>query len=152
MTPDAAHLTALYRRNLKTVLGSTDRVSDTAAHVRPGGANSLNWVAGHVLSTRLVVLRFLEAELPGIDGAALRALYGKDTHPDAARALPLAELRAGLEASQTALEQALNSADLSVVRDFPMGQQPLGDLVDFFGWHEAYHAGQLALLWRMAQS
>lgn len=146
MSSQAQRLENTYRRNLSALERAAADLPPGAEHERIGGASSLNWVVGHVLGGRLLVLSFLGTGQPGVDMQDVRGRYGKDTHPDPQSALPLTDLIAHLQATQGTLAEALNAADLSPVVQSPFGTMPLGDLVDFFGWHEGYHAGQSVLL------
>lgn len=144
----ARRLTDTYRRNLATFARAAAELPEGAEHERIGGASSLNWVTGHVLGSRLLVLGFLNTRQPGVDAEAVRARYGKDTQPDPDNALPLTELLEHLGATQDTLAAALNATDLTPTVQSPFGEMTLGELVDFFGWHEGYHAGQAAMLRR----
>jgi uncharacterized damage-inducible protein DinB len=73
-------------------------------------------------------------------------------------ALPFDQLLTDLERSQISLRGALSQlspADLAqVMNDQTMGErfagQPLGELLAFLQFHEAYHCGQIGLLRRIA--
>ncbi len=147
---NANELTDLLRRNLNTIKKNADSLSDEQANCQAGQGASLNWTVGHVLATRMHLLSLLKLSTEGLDIAALPPLYGTKTHPDAAKALPLAHLLEQLELTQSRLEAGLQSSDLTATVDSPFGAKPLGDLINFFMWHEGYHAGQTVIFRHLA--
>lgn len=146
MPSQAQRLEGTYRRNLNTFLKAGADLPQGAEHASVNGASSLNWVTGHVLGSRLLILSFLNTAQPGVDMHDVRARYGKGTSPDPAAALPLTDLLSHLTATQDTLAAALATADLTPTVQSPFGPMVLGDFIDFFGWHEGYHAGQAILL------
>lgn len=78
----------------------------------------------------------------------IRALYAKDTTPDGTKDLPLSELLTLLEGTQQIVSDAIAGADLGKIIESPFGAKPVGDLVNFFAWHEGYHAGQVIIFKR----
>lgn len=149
---NAAFLKAAYKRNLDLIRRDAAGVGEETAHRRAGTGSSLNWVVGHVLSARGRILEMLGADLSGLDMQTVGRLYRNGTQPDPAHALPLAELLEKLEATQPTLEAAIDRADLSQMVQSPFGTQAAGELLDFLAWHEGYHAGQVAILKRLAEA
>ncbi|GAA5500985.1 hypothetical protein Dxin01_00713 [Deinococcus xinjiangensis] len=127
-------------------------MGEEASHARAGEGSSLNWVLGHVLSSRGRILHMLGGDLGGLDVPHIRSMYESKTRPDPTHALPTADLLTKLEATQPALASAIDAADLSAEIESPFGKQPLGDLLNFFAWHEGYPAGQTAIFKRLAES
>ncbi|WP_019585569.1 DinB family protein [Deinococcus apachensis] len=150
MSATALRLSHAFRRNLGLITRHTGDVSEEAALVRAGEGSSLNWVVGHCLASRTRILESLGALPEGLDVSAVRGCYGRGTAPYPDAAWLLTDLLRWLEASQTQLESALSTANLSVPSESPFGALPLADLLDQFAWHEATHAGQLAVLRRVA--
>lgn len=148
MNSDAKRISSTFRRNLDIIGRDTAGLSAEQLNRHMGEGSSLNWVVGHVLSSRLRVLDLLQKTVDGLDAAQVPAAYGRDTHPDADKALRQDELLRLLELSQIEIEEGLISTDLTPVVDSPFGQMPLENLIDFFAWHEGYHAGQVALFRR----
>ncbi len=146
---NVTYLKAAYKRNLSLIRRDTAGVSEEAAHQRAGSGSSLNWTLGHVLSSRGRILHMLGADLTDLDAGQVASMYGTKTQPDPAHALSLAELLGKLEATQPALEAALDSADLTKETESPFGSNQ-GELLDFFAWHEGYHAGQVVIFRRLA--
>jgi hypothetical protein len=110
---------------------------DSLVHPAPAG-NCLNWVLGHVVATRNVLMDVLGE--PPIWSAADAEPYQRGAHPplDAARAMPLADIVAAFDRSQETVRRCLPSA-------------PPEHLTTIAGlsFHESYHLGQCGLLRRL---
>jgi len=114
----------------------------------PGPAgNCANWVLGHIVATRGAVLS-LVGEQPVWD-AAMGERYKRGSSPiarDAAKPFP--EILESLDRSQERLVAGLARLD-----DEALGKddgESLGSKLATLQFHEAYHAGQLGLLRRIA--
>ncbi|MEW6071846.1 MAG: DinB family protein [Planctomycetota bacterium] len=120
----------------------------------PKGGNGINWVLGHVVNTRGVMLDLLGAA--PVLGARGKELYGRGSKAigPGAPCLSLEELRRLLDASQATLRQKLAAADeAALAREVP-------DLFDAAQkttcavklaqllFHEAYHMGQIGTIRR----
>jgi uncharacterized damage-inducible protein DinB len=122
-----------------------------------GGGNCMNWIAGHILSSRDIVLKQLGSEpvLPENDSIPYQRGAGglKPEH----RCVILERLQEGLKKSSEILLEKLNGLsddDLSQALDpsaFPMPvEKPTkGLLLTLFLFHESYHAGQLGVCRRV---
>lgn len=150
MSDLADRLSHAFRRNLDLIARHAGGVSEEAAHIRAGDGSSLNWVVGHCLASRTRMLETLETPLHGLDAGQVRACYGVGKTPDARVAWRLTELLRWLDESQTQLAASLPGADFTQMIETPFGTQPLAELLDYFAWHEATHAGQLVVLRRVA--
>jgi hypothetical protein len=112
----------------------------------PAG-NCANWVLGHIVANRGAVLT-LVGEQPVWDAAAGER-YKRGSSPiakDAAKPFP--EILDSLDRSQERLV-----AGLARLSDEDLGKddgESLGSKLAFLQFHEAYHAGQLGLLRRVA--
>lgn len=144
----ATELQSALKRNLDLIKRDTAGISDENALKRMGQGSSLNWVVGHILSSRTRIMDFLGVQADGINGEELRALYGRETKPDATKDIPLSQLLTLLDGTQQTISDAIAQADLSKVTESPFGTKPLGDLVNFLAWHEGYHAGQIVVFKR----
>ncbi len=116
-------------------------------------ANCINWVIGHILSSRDTCLKLLELPPVLSEAETTTYNYGSDPLTSAEKAIQLSDLTARLDASFDALVQGLqsvSSAQLEVEAQLWDKPQPLGGLLAFFFWHEAYHVGQLNLLRQVA--
>lgn len=144
----ATELQSTLKRNLDLIKRDTAGINDTDALKRIGQGSSLNWVVGHILSSRTRIMDFLGVQAGTFDHDEVRALYGRDTRPDEAKDLPLSQLLSLLEGTQQVISDAIAGADLDRVVESPFGTKSIGDLVNFFAWHEGYHAGQVVIFKR----
>lgn len=114
---------------------------------RPG-ANCANWVLGHIVQNRGAVLEML-GEKP-VWNQAEGEPYKRGSKPvTGTTAKPFAQLFEALDLSQERLV-----AGFSRAKDGDLGSPDAKDSVfaklAFLQFHEAYHAGQLGLLRRVA--
>ncbi len=113
----------------------------------PGG-NSLNWVLGHLLYHRNVVMKLLSQPPVWDPEKAARyargsAPLGPDDHPET-----LESIRAELDRSQAPLVEALRSCTEEELAA-PGGKgDPLIQGLLQLGFHEGYHGGQISMLRR----
>ena len=122
----------------------------------PRGGNCANWVVGHIVATRNVVLSLVGAE--AVLDKETAALYERGSAPmtDPTRARRFEELLADFERAQARLEAALDRAsDQLLAAPVPEGAPKVGDglvgsTLAMLQFHEAYHVGQTGLLRRLA--
>ncbi len=146
---EASELARLYetvygvvRRNLG------DIGEEESLQAPPGGANCVNWVFGHIVATRQVVLRLTGAGPWWDEERARTYSAGEDGSWSPDRALPLQVLLADYERSQQLLAGAfpgLSGEALTAPGFFGT----VGDTLAFLQFHEGYHAGQLGILRRV---
>ncbi len=113
-----------------------------------GGVNSLNWVLGHIMMERDVILKLLGGTPLWSQAEAAPYLRGTDGRPDASSARPLSEIMEALDRSHTAIEErlkAMQPADFDVAT----AKGTIGADLAFLQFHESYHAGQVGLLRRL---
>lgn len=110
-------------------------------------ANNFNWVTGHMLVSRDLVLDLLGR--PKVLSSAEEALYGTGSElVSAETALSLERLLAAFDTSQAEISQGLqNTSDneLAAVFDIERKQTVL-ERIEGLHWHETYHLGQLEIL------
>ncbi|HEU4365843.1 MAG TPA: DinB family protein [Candidatus Krumholzibacteria bacterium] len=127
-------------------------ISDEEGRRRPPqGGNSINWVVGHIVSYRRVVLELL-GEQPTWPKERTEA-YGRGSSGDARgdQILPLAQLMEDLQATTAAIVKRLEALpDGALETPGPNPKQTLGQHLAFLSFHESYHAGQVGLLRRLA--
>ncbi len=128
---------------------NTKDISDEESLRAPSdGGNTLNWVLGHILSTRNAIVKLLGAE-PFWSEAQVK-LYDRGSKPvtDAAIAVPLSQMVLDLEASQAriaaGLEQVTAEQLVEPAAFSPMNRddETVGTLLAGLLFHEAYHSGQ----------
>lgn len=119
------------------------------------GGNCVNWVLGHVVSTRNGILKLLGRD-PIWDKERAKP-YSRGSQGLAAEdALPLEEIMADYRASQKTILTALGEMtdeDLeakSPIEFFRGDEETIGTALASFAFHEAYHVGQTGTLRRVA--
>ncbi len=137
---------------LKQNLASLDHADSL---VQPPTGNCLNWVLGHILSSRSGFLPILGAE--ALWSKEEKERYGRGSAPitTTAEAIPLGRMVEDLDRSQEILLASLgrlSEEQLTAPAPFSPFQredETLASLLVVFAFHEAYHAGQTGLLRRL---
>lgn len=113
-------------------------------------ANCLNWVLGHILTSRNRILRLLDAE-PALPPEHL-AQYNRGSAPltPDSPVMQLADLLAAYERSQVLLEAALGQVSAEKLASNYSADTTFGGMITFLAWHEGYHIGQTDLLRQLA--
>ena len=152
---DVQVLANVFRRNMWVIDRQADGLSHSDSLLQPESrGNCLNYVLGHMMSSRETVMRMLGLE-PMMTPEE-RTRYGSDTDPiaeDGEGVVPLARL---LELLTTSTERIIESVEKLSPQDLEMEVQlgqstaTLGQRLEFFGWHEAYHVGQTEYLRQLA--
>lgn len=113
-----------------------------------GGVNSLNWVLGHIMMERDVILRLLGGTPLWSEAEAAPYLRGTNGRPDASSARPLSEIMDALDRSHTAIQERLNAMRPAGFEE-ATAKGTIGTDLAFLQFHESYHAGQVGLLRRL---
>lgn len=158
--PGAASAVEVFRHQaglVRAVVGmNVEGITHEESLAQPPQGNCLNWVVGHLTAVYNNFLPLLGQE-PVRDKAAL-ARYDRGSAPvrDAHDATPLAELLAAWSEAADRVDAGLAALSPDVL-DRPAPFSPSGDpnetvgtLVSTVLFHQAYHAGQLGLLRRVA--
>jgi hypothetical protein len=106
-------------------------------------------VVGHIVATRNVTLRALNAPVVWNDGEAEPYARGARPPLAAARAQDLPAILSALDDSQRTLVDRLRTLTTDELAR-PAGNGTLGEFLATLSFHEAYHAGQCGLLRRLA--
>jgi len=136
----------------KTLDGITHEESLTQP--APAG-NCLNWVAGHVVATRMGILELLGEAPTWDDRWRERYRRGSDAVRDAGDAAGIAEIVRAFRVAQDPLMKALPGLTpdrLDAPAPFSPGDDPdetVGSLLATLVFHESYHCGQLGILRRL---
>ena len=128
---------------------------ESLAEPQPGG-NRLNWVLGHLLSVYDGFLPLLKQE-PVIGAAALqRFARGAPPLTDPGEAMDFGKLLAAWNQASERVDAGLAGLDPDIL-DRPVPNSPSGNpdetvrsLITTVMFHQAYHAGQTAVLRRIA--
>ncbi len=134
---------------------NTEGLSHGDSLIAPAhGGNCVNWVLGHIVSTRNEMYPLMGREPFWTEER--RKLYGRGSSPvtEDADAVDLEELVADYRRSQEHLLGFLEGASAEDLQaPLPKADQILGDTIGSafaaFSFHEAYHAGQLGVLRRL---
>ncbi|MFH1680287.1 MAG: DinB family protein [Candidatus Eisenbacteria bacterium] len=148
-------LVSLYGLNAFVVRENLDGVTHEESLRSAGkGGNCINWVMAHIVATRSGVLRLAGEEPVGPDDAMRRYTRGSAPLRNGEEAIPLDRLCADFGLSQVKLMEALvrlSDEDLaSKGMKGGIGGESIGEQLAGLAFHEAYHAGQLGILRRLA--
>lgn len=138
---------ALYRHPAELIpLQLTAVTHEDSLRQPPNTPNSLNWLLGHILSSRSRVLTWV-GEAP-VWTEDVRSRYRGGSAPitgDGPGVLPFAHLLADFEESQARLVRGLTNIDEAEF-DQPSGfhDNTIAESLSYFYFHEAYHIGQMA--------
>jgi hypothetical protein len=141
---------ATFRRNVADLTHEQTMISP------PIGGNCVNWVGGHIVSTRVSILEMLGKKMHWTPEERARYKRGSSPLTDAASALPWERILTDLDASQALLREAfpaLTTEQLAAA--LPKDRNPFqvdsfGEQLAVLGFHESYHVGQLGILRRLA--
>jgi len=151
-TQELARGFGLNTDHVKRQLGS---LSHADSLIQPSvQGNCLNWVLGHIVSSRSDVLKMLGQ--PGLMTEAQYKRYGYGSQPvcaDGDDILRMETLLDMIARSQPQIESALTAKseeELAAPVESFMGTTSVGFRIFFSLWHETYHLGQTELLREMA--
>ena len=142
----AKNIASLFKTNLHVIERHTEGLSQEDSLMRPAfRGNCLNWVLGHMLVTRNVVLKMLD--LPTVWDKDQIAAYRYESSglTKGETAVELATILSSLQTTQTTILAAIESLTDEQLHA-KLDDTTLGERLNFFAWHEAYHAGQTELL------
>ena len=104
----------------------------------------MNWVLGHLVATRQLVLELLD-QTP-LWNADLRAVYS-GTLLETSRMVPFTDLVTALDRSQELLISGMKELSAEKLAA-PVFGSTVGGMLATLAFHEAYHGGQIGLLRR----
>jgi hypothetical protein len=145
---DAELVRSLYEINHYAIKVNLEGLSHDQGLVSPdAGGNCINWVLGHILTQRRSILAMLGEDPVWSEELASRYRRGSEPVTDKAGARGLETMAADLDRAQERLIagfERLSASPRTKERD---------DLIKnlaMLQFHEAYHAGQIGLLRRIA--
>ncbi len=148
-------LTKLFEINLHAIRANAEGITDTEALIQPEpGGNCMNWIIGHILASREGMLRLLGE--PTVLSPEMAERYKRGSAPvtkaSAAKGdgMPFSKLMETLTTSQERLLHGIAKADEAKWSETVPNFGTAREAVHFLHFHEAYHAGQIAILRRMA--
>lgn len=144
-------LTKLFETNYYAIRANTEGIPDADALIQPSPAgNCMNWVVGHIVASRESLLKML-GEAPVLPAeTATRYQRGSAPITGAGEGLPLSQLMGHLATTQERLLHGIQNAPASAWDAAEATFGTVRHAFYFLHFHEAYHAGQLALLRRLA--
>jgi hypothetical protein len=154
---NGSDLAKMYEFSYTALNRNLDGVSNEESLITPQPCgNCLNWVLGHVVTARNMVLLLTGGEV--LFTGEQSEVYRRGSSPDAnAKYLDWGTLRGFLNDSQQQLVPTLAAmSDEALARDVPekYRRPPLmgsvGGALVRLQYHEAYHSGQIGLLRRLA--
>lgn len=135
------------KKNLNSVTHEESLVQPEA------DGNCLNWVVGHILSTRNNALQMLNQQTFWNQEEAELYKRGSEPIKDGSRALNFKKMVTDLDRSQELLMTSLSEISETQLNS-PCPDPSIGETMEeaFFimQFHETYHAGQTGLLRRIA--
>jgi len=134
------------------VKANVGQITHDDSLVRPTPAgNNLNWVLGHLVTTRSHLLQGLGGE-PVWNQAESRGYERHEPAISLADAKPLAEIWKAYDESQRRIRSVVSELTpqrLAAKAPFSPGNDPeetIGSLLGVFAFHDAYHTGQLSFV------
>lgn len=154
MTPQKIY--QMFELNYDVIKMGLDGITNDESLIRPQPAgNSLNWVLGHVIASRNIILEMLDLDTVLYDDVLKPYQRGADPN-DQKTFATLTTLMEAFEESQTRLKAGLDTLTPEQLQESDSSQeskwqrQSLADRLLFLQFHEAYHTGQTGLLRRIA--
>jgi hypothetical protein len=136
----------------------SDLVHEDSVHIPEPGGNCINWVLGHIISARGMLLLLTGAGTPLLTAEEAAVFQrGSTALKSGDQGVDLVRLKSALDESQTKLIPAIRSlSDESLSAPVPekLKRPPLtgsiADALTRLAYHEGYHNGQIGLLRRLA--
>lgn len=118
----------------------------------PFEGNCLNWILGHIVSTRTTVLKLVEENPVWTDEQRARYRGGSvNITKDSEEVFLLEELVAAYNLSQERLIRGLNRSTYEdMCRPSELRGGTVGDALGYLHFHEAHHVGQILYLAQLA--
>lgn len=145
----AAHLAKSYAYTADIIVRQLDEISYEESLLQPiAGDHSINWLIGHIVSSRSTPLKLVGAEPVWSDTA--RERYRDGSPPIGAHGsgvLDLQELIRLFERSQDRLLGRLDRlTDAELAQASGFRENTLAESLLYFHFHEAYHVGQMTMV------
>jgi uncharacterized damage-inducible protein DinB len=143
----------MFERGWWVIERQTEGISHEQSVLQPPfRGNCMNWVLGHLLFERQLVLGLLGKENVLPDEVLARYAYESEpVTPESEDALNLTELLTKLEDAGKQITDTLNTMDDETWQsEIDDKGTPLWQRLEFIAWHEGYHSGQLEMLRQLA--
>jgi len=152
--PDAETLIQKYKLTAYIIHHQTEGISNEESVIQPPvSGNCMNWILGHILNDRNLVLSLLGEE--AVFNDAETDLYKRDSDPITGfeDGLPFDQLLEKFDISQKRIIAGLRSITperMDEIDEAGTRKEEVGALISFIHWHETYHTGQFELLRQLA--
>ncbi len=153
MTPTS--ILRMFEINYSALMANLDGINNDEALILPKPAGSpINWVVGHIVVSRDVILTVLGEKPVMEDEESIHYKRGAKVE-DVNLLIPLSKLIEVLQQSQDRLRNGLKRlSEEEINKPFEIGEtdedkSTLADQLSFIQFHEAYHVGQTGLLRRL---
>ncbi|MFN2146468.1 MAG: DinB family protein [Anaerolineales bacterium] len=148
---DPKVLAGVYQRNQWMIGEQTRGLTHADSLLQPTmRGNCLNFVLGHLLASRELVMDLLSMERLTTEEQFKRYAFGADPLlEDGPGVIPLDDLLAMLQKSADLLSEKISAlTPEELAKEVMLGSSsgPLGERVEFFSWHDTYHVGQTEYL------
>ncbi|MEZ4668866.1 MAG: DinB family protein [Anaerolineae bacterium] len=154
---DAKLLIEIAERNLRTLMRQLNGLTHEQSLLQPPfRGNCLNWVVGHLVTSRERMLLLVEAEPVWTEEQRKRYERGSEPVTAGSDALHFDQIVAAYETTHHRLITRLQSVtqdELNVRKapyNIPADPEPVWDWLQFLLWHETYHIGNTELLRQLA--
>ncbi len=151
---DQEGLIKLFQLTYSVMLRQTEGISNEQSVIQPPvRGNCMNWVLGHILMQRDLVLKLLKMEPVWDAATCLR--YTRESEPvtHLEDGVPFDRMLADLALTQERIESGLQTITAEALEETveTNGRKDrAGGQIAFIHWHETYHTGQLELLRQFA--
>lgn len=129
-----------------------DVTHDQSLTAPDAGGNCMNWILGHIVSSRSGLVTMFGAEPLLSDGEAAVYKRGAGRLTDAKNAVPFPRLVAALESSQSTIVEGIKALDDERLKEkapySPINKpdETVESLISGLVFHDAYHIGQTGVL------
>jgi hypothetical protein len=149
---DAATLSQMFGFTQRTLKANVEGLSHEDSLVQPPpGGNCANWILGHILFHRNVILDAMGEPRAWTDAGAAR--YDRGSEAITGEAEGVVRMEVLLELLGTSYDRlvvAIGRVDAERLEQPGPVRGTLGQWLSFLALHEMYHSGQLGLVRRIA--
>lgn len=152
--PDAETLIQKYKLTAYIIHRQTEGITNEESVIQPPvRGNCMNWILGHIVNDRNLVLSLLGGE--PVFNKAETERYQRESDPIAGfdDGLPFDQLIEKFDISQKRIIEGLRSITPERLAEIDIAgtrNEEVGALISFIHWHETYHTGQFEILRQLA--
>ncbi|PKO00171.1 MAG: hypothetical protein CVU42_05370 [Chloroflexi bacterium HGW-Chloroflexi-4] len=152
--PDAETLIQKYKLTTHIIHRQTDGITNQESVIQPPvRGNCMNWILGHILNDRNLVLLLLKEESIFNKSEAERYKRESDPVTGLEDGIPFDQMLEKLDLSKKRIVSGLKNISterLAEIEEVGTLKEEVGALIAFMHWHETYHTGQFELLRQLA--